>query len=52
MQRKYTEPNTYINNLPQERAQEEELYDDVDLLEVITVRFYSPASLLLWGHFV
>ncbi|KYO40539.1 actin filament-associated protein 1-like 2 isoform B [Alligator mississippiensis] len=36
MQRKYTEPNTYINNLPQERAQEEELYDDVDLLEVIT----------------
>ncbi|XP_059586110.1 actin filament-associated protein 1-like 2 isoform X3 [Alligator mississippiensis] len=33
MQRKYTEPNTYINNLPQERAQEEELYDDVDLLE-------------------
>ncbi|NXC47837.1 AF1L2 protein, partial [Penelope pileata] len=31
MQRKYSEPNTYIDNLPKERVQQEELYDDVDL---------------------
>ncbi|XP_074964124.1 actin filament-associated protein 1-like 2 isoform X6 [Phalacrocorax aristotelis] len=31
MQRKYSEPNTYIDNLPKGRMQQEELYDDVDL---------------------
>ncbi|NXY86838.1 AF1L2 protein, partial [Alcedo cyanopectus] len=31
MQRKYSEPNTYIDNLPKDRVQQEELYDDVDL---------------------
>ncbi|TFK09838.1 GTP-binding protein 2 [Platysternon megacephalum] len=30
MQRKCCEPNTYIDNLPKIRTQEEELYDDVD----------------------
>uniref|UniRef100_A0A7M4EWN2 Actin filament-associated protein 1-like 2 n=1 Tax=Crocodylus porosus TaxID=8502 RepID=A0A7M4EWN2_CROPO len=44
MQRKYTEPNPYIDNLPQERAQEEELYDDVDLLEVITEEISQSES--------
>lgn len=33
MQRKCCEPNTYIDNLPKIRTQEEELYDDVDLSE-------------------
>ncbi|KFQ28499.1 Actin filament-associated protein 1-like 2, partial [Mesitornis unicolor] len=31
MQRKYSEPNAYIDNLPRGKAQQEELYDDVDL---------------------
>ncbi|NWI85098.1 AF1L2 protein, partial [Pitta sordida] len=31
MQRKYSEPNTYIDNLPRGRMEQEELYDDVDL---------------------
>ncbi|XP_027503986.1 actin filament-associated protein 1-like 2 isoform X4 [Corapipo altera] len=31
MQRKYSEPNAYIDNLPKGRVQQEELYDDVDL---------------------
>ncbi|NWI81671.1 AF1L2 protein, partial [Dryoscopus gambensis] len=31
MQRKYSEPNTYIDNLPKGRMQQDELYDDVDL---------------------
>ncbi|XP_025906372.1 actin filament-associated protein 1-like 2 isoform X2 [Nothoprocta perdicaria] len=34
MQRKYSEPNTYIDNLPKGRTQQEELYDDVDLPDV------------------
>ncbi|XP_064000399.1 actin filament-associated protein 1-like 2 isoform X4 [Pogoniulus pusillus] len=34
MQRKYSEPNTYIDNLPKGRVQQEELYDDVDLPEL------------------
>nr|XP_025046463.1 actin filament-associated protein 1-like 2 isoform X2 [Pelodiscus sinensis] len=33
MQRKYCEPNTYIDNLPKIRVQQEDLYDDVDLPE-------------------
>ncbi|NXP17961.1 AF1L2 protein, partial [Scytalopus superciliaris] len=31
MQRKYSEPNAYIDNLPRGRVPQEELYDDVDL---------------------
>ncbi|XP_039927154.1 actin filament-associated protein 1-like 2 isoform X1 [Hirundo rustica] len=31
MQRKYSEPNAYIDNLPKGRVQQDELYDDVDL---------------------
>uniref|UniRef100_A0A8C6ZS46 Actin filament associated protein 1 like 2 n=1 Tax=Nothoprocta perdicaria TaxID=30464 RepID=A0A8C6ZS46_NOTPE len=38
MQRKYSEPNTYIDNLPKGRTQQEELYDDVDLPDVHGVR--------------
>ncbi|XP_064370322.1 actin filament-associated protein 1-like 2 isoform X4 [Dromaius novaehollandiae] len=34
MQRKYSEPNTYMDNLPKGRIQQEELYDDVDLPDV------------------
>ncbi|NXE07057.1 AF1L2 protein, partial [Lophotis ruficrista] len=34
MQRKYSEPNAYIDNLPKGRVQQEELYDDVDLPEL------------------
>ncbi|XP_071419594.1 actin filament-associated protein 1-like 2 isoform X4 [Pithys albifrons albifrons] len=33
MQRKYSEPNAYIDNLPKGRVPQEELYDDVDLPE-------------------
>uniref|UniRef100_A0A8B9FKU1 Actin filament-associated protein 1-like 2 n=1 Tax=Amazona collaria TaxID=241587 RepID=A0A8B9FKU1_9PSIT len=32
MQRKYSEPNAYIDNLPKGKVQQEELYDDVDLV--------------------
>ncbi|XP_061857300.1 actin filament-associated protein 1-like 2 isoform X3 [Colius striatus] len=34
MQRKYSEPNAYIDNLPKGRVPQEELYDDVDLPEL------------------
>ncbi|NXN26915.1 AF1L2 protein, partial [Nycticryphes semicollaris] len=34
MQRKYSEPNAYIDNLPKGMVQQEELYDDVDLPEL------------------
>ncbi|NXG43069.1 AF1L2 protein, partial [Psilopogon haemacephalus] len=34
MQRKYSEPNAYIDNLPKGKVQQEELYDDVDLPEL------------------
>ncbi|XP_048361777.1 actin filament-associated protein 1-like 2 [Sphaerodactylus townsendi] len=34
MQRKYSEPNTYIDNLPKGKGEQEELYDDVDVPEV------------------
>ncbi|XP_042316570.1 actin filament-associated protein 1-like 2 isoform X1 [Sceloporus undulatus] len=33
MQRKFSEPNTYIDNLPKEKEEQEELYDDVDVPE-------------------
>ncbi|NXW15023.1 AF1L2 protein, partial [Circaetus pectoralis] len=45
MQRKYSEPNTYIDNLPKGRVQQEELYDDVDLPDLPAVR--CPVILLL-----
>uniref|UniRef100_A0A8C3J3U5 Actin filament-associated protein 1-like 2 n=1 Tax=Calidris pygmaea TaxID=425635 RepID=A0A8C3J3U5_9CHAR len=38
MQRKYSEPNAYIDNLPKGRVQQEELYDDVDLADLPAVR--------------
>ncbi|NWI10470.1 AF1L2 protein, partial [Crypturellus soui] len=41
MQRKYSEPNTYIDNLPKGRIQQEELYDDVDVPDVPGVRSRS-----------
>ncbi|XP_063163275.1 actin filament-associated protein 1-like 2 [Candoia aspera] len=33
MQRKHSEPNTYIDNLPKRMGDQEELYDDVDVPE-------------------
>ncbi|NXL47333.1 AF1L2 protein, partial [Podilymbus podiceps] len=38
MQRKYSEPNAYIDNLPKGRMEQEELYDDVDLPDLPAVR--------------
>ncbi|NXS96908.1 AF1L2 protein, partial [Jacana jacana] len=38
MQRKYSEPNAYIDNLPKGMVQQEELYDDVDLPDLPAVR--------------
>ncbi|NWW33765.1 AF1L2 protein, partial [Panurus biarmicus] len=38
MQRKYSEPNAYIDNLPKGRVQQDELYDDVDLPDPPVVR--------------
>lgn len=37
MQRKYSEPNTYIDNLPKGKEDQEELYDDVDVPEISVV---------------
>uniref|UniRef100_A0A8C6ZQR1 Actin filament associated protein 1 like 2 n=1 Tax=Nothoprocta perdicaria TaxID=30464 RepID=A0A8C6ZQR1_NOTPE len=45
MQRKYSEPNTYIDNLPKGRTQQEELYDDVDLPDV-----RPPQPSPFWDH--
>ncbi|NXN58322.1 AF1L2 protein, partial [Rynchops niger] len=42
MQRKYSEPNAYIDNLPKGRMQQEELYDDVDLPDL------PGRNFLLW----
>uniref|UniRef100_A0A8D0DMD8 Actin filament-associated protein 1-like 2 n=1 Tax=Salvator merianae TaxID=96440 RepID=A0A8D0DMD8_SALMN len=36
MQRKLSEPNTYIDNLAKEKEDQEELYDDVDVPEAAT----------------
>ncbi|XP_053168283.1 actin filament-associated protein 1-like 2 isoform X2 [Hemicordylus capensis] len=41
MQRKYSEPNTYIDNLPKGKEDQEELYDDVDVPEA-TVEEMPP----------
>uniref|UniRef100_A0A663MS76 Actin filament-associated protein 1-like 2 n=1 Tax=Athene cunicularia TaxID=194338 RepID=A0A663MS76_ATHCN len=51
MQRKYSEPNTYIDNLPKGRMQQEELYDDVDLPDLPVVRYpvLQAATLKLEG---
>ncbi|NXC67293.1 AF1L2 protein, partial [Anhinga anhinga] len=46
MQRKYSEPNTYIDNLPKGRMQQEELYDDVDLPDLPMVPFQGNILLL------
>ncbi|NXD22784.1 AF1L2 protein, partial [Spelaeornis formosus] len=43
MQRKYSEPNAYIDNLPRGRVQQDELYDDVDLPD-LPVRDVSCTS--------
>ncbi|NXA69548.1 AF1L2 protein, partial [Mohoua ochrocephala] len=43
MQRKYSEPNAYIDNLPKGRVQQDELYDDVDLPD-LPARDVSCAS--------
>ncbi|NWX63036.1 AF1L2 protein, partial [Promerops cafer] len=43
MQRKYSEPNAYIDNLPKGRVQQDELYDDVDLPD-LPVRDVSCTS--------
>lgn len=48
MQRKYSEPNAYIDNLPKGRLQQDELYDDVDLPDLPVVR-YMPCCRELWG---
>ncbi|NWX01935.1 AF1L2 protein, partial [Caloenas nicobarica] len=40
MQRKYSEPNAYIDNLPKGRMQQEELYDDVDLPDLPAGNFF------------
>lgn len=56
MQRKYSEPNAYIDNLPKGRVQQEELYDDVDLPDVPAVRCTSweqhlgKGRPIPWGH--
>lgn len=44
MQRKYSEPNAYIDNLPKGRMQQEELYDDVDLPDLPAVRCPAPQA--------
>lgn len=41
MQRKYSEPNTYIDNVSKGKEEQEELYDDVDVPEVKVVSIYS-----------
>ncbi|KFW82989.1 Actin filament-associated protein 1-like 2, partial [Manacus vitellinus] len=47
MQRKYSEPNAYIDNLPKGRVQQEELYDDVDLPDLpVMVPFLGNILLL------
>ncbi|NXS79603.1 AF1L2 protein, partial [Erpornis zantholeuca] len=46
MQRKYSEPNAYIDNLPKGRMQQDELYDDVDLPDLPVVRQRPKWSLL------
>lgn len=48
MQRKYSEPNAYIDNLPKGRVQQDELYDDVDLPDLPVVR-QMPCCRELWG---
>ncbi|XP_038614206.1 actin filament-associated protein 1-like 2 isoform X2 [Tachyglossus aculeatus] len=45
MQRKYSEPNTYIDNLPPNQDQQEEVYDDVDASE-LTLEESAPEEAL------
>lgn len=35
MQRKYSEPNTYIDNPRNGRSQQDDLYDDVDVSDTV-----------------
>nr|XP_034988415.1 actin filament-associated protein 1-like 2 isoform X2 [Zootoca vivipara] len=42
MQRKYSEPNTYIDNLPKGKEGLEELYDDVDVPEATAMEEVPP----------
>ncbi|NWS98036.1 AF1L2 protein, partial [Mionectes macconnelli] len=44
MQRKYSEPNAYIDNLPKGQVQQEELYDDVDPPDPPVVRCPVPQA--------
>ncbi|XP_067995417.1 actin filament-associated protein 1-like 2 isoform X2 [Melanerpes formicivorus] len=50
MQRKYSEPNAYIDNLPKGKMQQEELYDDVDLPDLPALHQAVPLqeNILLW----
>uniref|UniRef100_A0A670Y160 Actin filament-associated protein 1-like 2 n=1 Tax=Pseudonaja textilis TaxID=8673 RepID=A0A670Y160_PSETE len=41
MQRKHSEPNPYIDNLPKRMGNQEELYDDVDIPEATMVRYFD-----------
>lgn len=45
MQRKFSEPNTYIDGLPSQDRQEE-LYDDVELSELTAAVRTRPGSRL------
>ncbi|XP_054838903.1 actin filament-associated protein 1-like 2 isoform X2 [Eublepharis macularius] len=44
MQRKYSEPNTYIDNLPKGKEEQEELYDDVDVPETTEHAQMTPSA--------
>uniref|UniRef100_A0A670Y7S6 Actin filament-associated protein 1-like 2 n=1 Tax=Pseudonaja textilis TaxID=8673 RepID=A0A670Y7S6_PSETE len=44
MQRKHSEPNPYIDNLPKRMGNQEELYDDVDIPEATMVRYFAELT--------
>lgn len=46
MQRKHSEPNTYIDNLPKRMGNQEDLYDDVDIPEATMVRLFAELASL------
>uniref|UniRef100_A0A8B9FI96 Actin filament-associated protein 1-like 2 n=1 Tax=Amazona collaria TaxID=241587 RepID=A0A8B9FI96_9PSIT len=50
MQRKYSEPNAYIDNLPKGKVQQEELYDDVDLPDLPMVRGIITQCCTMGNH--
>ncbi|NXO74289.1 AF1L2 protein, partial [Phainopepla nitens] len=49
MQRKYSEPNAYIDNLPKGRVQQDELYDDVDLPDLPVRDVACTSSCSRWS---